>query len=118
MEAPTPAWSWSSAFAGAVLASIVSILGYLLKRKKLPSDINKTNADADLTREQAADLRFHRRLQATEMLDEMEAMIGELRFQKMQLKEELLTERERNRILEVEVQRFKAVRKLNQLNGK
>jgi hypothetical protein len=117
METPTAIWSWPSAFAGAIVASLTAIFGYLIKRKKLPAEVHKTEADADLTAAQADDLRFKTRLSATEMFSEMAADLGELQFEKLQLKAEILRLTERNKILEVEVQRSKAERMLKKLDG-
>lgn len=97
MDSPTSILSWPHLIAGTIIAAISAAAGYLISWRKLPSEIEKTDADADYTRAQAADLRFKTRLSAMEMFEEMAADLSDERFEKIRL-------RERNAQLEAEVQ--------------
>ncbi len=107
--------SWPYVVVTAVVASFTAILGYLVKRKKLPAEVQKTEADSELTHAQAESLRFKTGLSALEMFNDMAADIGNLQFEKMQLKKEILRLNDAIRVLENEVQRSKAERMLSRL---
>lgn len=115
MESPASVVSWPHVLVTAIVAGFTATLTYLLKRKKLPSEVHKTDAEADFAQAQADDIRFKNRLSATEMFSEMAADLGELQFEKIQLKRELMRANEQNKVLENEVQRFKAERMLDRL---
>jgi hypothetical protein len=109
-----PAWV-QQLIAGAVLAIISAGAGYLYKRKTLPSDIHKTEADANLAEAQAADLRFRTRKDVTEAFDEMAADLGEAVHEKIRLRGEILRLQEQVRLLEHEAEQYKAERTLKRL---
>ena len=117
MEAPTNLWSWTSAIAVSIIASLSAILGYFYKHRKLPSEIHKTDAETEFTLAQTEALKFKTGLSAVEMFEEMAADLGEARYTIIQLREEVRIKTERNRILEAEVQRFNAERTIERLGG-
>lgn len=80
--------------------------------KKVPSEIHKTNAEAELADEQAEDLRFKRKLTAMEMFSEMAADVGEAQYEKLKLRKELEKANDRIKVLEIEQQQYKAERML------
>lgn len=115
MQTPPSVLSWPQVLAASLIALFSAILGYLYKSKKLPSEVHKTDSEADYLDAQAGDLRLRTKLSALEMFSEMAADLGEAQFEKVTLRKELERANERVKVLEIEVQKFKAERMLKQL---
>jgi len=116
MDTLTSLPSWlQQTLTGAIVAIISAALGYLYKRKTLPAEVHKTEADANLADAQAADLRFRTRKDVTETFDEMAADLGEALHEKIRLRRDIARLQEQVRLLEHEVQQFRAERTLDKL---
>jgi hypothetical protein len=101
--------TWKNAVLTAVVAAISSIATYLLKRKQLPSQIHKTDAEAALSQAQADDLDLRGEMSAAQMIREMTRYTVQLELEKAHLKEQL-------KVVEGQLQIFKAQRTLDRLD--
>lgn len=57
-------------WAVAIFSAIGNALQYWVGRRKIPSEIHKTEAEAELTQAKAEEIRFRTRASITEMLNE------------------------------------------------
>jgi len=90
MESPSSSiLNWSNAILAGVFATIGAIVRHLITLKKLPSEVHKTDAEGSLADAQAGDLRLRTRLSVMEAFDEMSADIGDLQYEKIQLRREV-----------------------------
>lgn len=109
MDAPTPIWSWPHAILGVIIASISAVFGYLLKRKQLPSQIHKTDAEAAFKQAQTDDLQLRTNMSANEMIREMTRYLIEVERRSAHKDEQI-------RLLEAQISEFKARKVLERTN--
>ncbi len=107
---PSTIWTWPQALALATIASFSAIAGYFLRRKKLPSEIHKTEADAAYIEAQTEELELRTSMTASDFVKGTTKYIVDLERQKADLQEQV-------RVLESQVEQFKADRMLKQLKG-
>jgi hypothetical protein len=112
MQNPTSLfWSWQQGLRDIIVAGIGAGAAYLIGRKKLPSEIHKTNAEASLAEAQTEQLELKTGMTAKAMLNEMNRYIMKLERDKGYQAEEIRVLRLRDpefAILEAQVARARA----------
>jgi hypothetical protein len=114
MESPSSlAPSWPHYLAGAIIAIISAGAGYfatLINKKKLPSEIHKTDAEAELTLAQRDDLQLRTNMTAGQMMREMNRYIIVIE-RRMEQKDAII------RLQEKQIEEARAQGNLKRLKG-
>lgn len=121
MDAPTsPSLTWSQFLAYAIIAIISASGTYLttlLNKRKIPSEIHKTDAETDLAHAQADDLRLRSNLSAGQMVSEMVVHLGLAQVLIGELRDKIAQRDATISLLEAQVEEARARGDLKRLTG-